>query len=111
MGTVLQAFNDNDVMVRLSPFLDKNDKWTGELLVGIVSSDDSVLDDDDYFSIMQLATMLSAAVQLMEEDETFRDTLYNYMDTVVKGENEPEVQTISVVPEEDSNVVRLSFGQ
>ena len=75
MGTVFQQFDDNDILIRLSPFLNDRGEWTGELLVGIASSEDNDLTENDYFHVMQLGSMLCAAVPLMEESESFRNCL------------------------------------
>ena len=51
MGTVFQQFDDNDILIRLSPFVDNKGEWTGELLVGMSSSEDNELSENDYFHI------------------------------------------------------------
>jgi len=106
MAKILHKFDDDDVMVKLSPFLDEDGSWTGELTVGIVASEDNALDDDDYFHVMNLASMLCAAVPLMEESTNFREELYNYTQTVLKEDNKPSIERV-----ENSNIVKLNFEQ
>ena len=105
MGTIFQQFDDNDILVRLSPFLDPKGEWTGELLVGMVSSEDNDLSEDDYFSIMQLASMLCAAVPLMEEDEKFREVLYKHTQTMIEKDDKRKPK---IVKQED-NVIKVNF--
>ena len=38
-------FDPNDYIIRLSPFLDKKGEWTGELMVGTVTTDDNNMSD------------------------------------------------------------------
>jgi len=105
MATIFKEFDDNDVMVRLSPFLDPKGEWTGELLVGIVASEDNDLSDDDYMSIMQLGSMLCAAVPLMEDDEKFREMLYNQTQNMLE-EDKKKKPTIT---KQEDNVIKVNF--
>ena len=106
MGTVFQQFDDNDILIRLSPFLDDSGGWTGELLVGIASSEDNDLTDNDYFHIMQLGSMLCAAVPLMEESETFRIMLYEYTQKVLEEEKKQKKKS---VVEKHDNIIKVNF--
>jgi hypothetical protein len=106
MGTVFKQFDDNDILIRLSPFLDDSGGWTGELLVGIASSEDNDLTDNDYFHIMQLGSMLCAAVPLMEESETFRKMLYEYTQKVLEEEKK---QKKKAVVEKHDNIIKVNF--
>jgi len=105
MGTIFQQFDDNDILIRLSPFLDQKGSWTGELLVGIASSEDNDLPEDDYFHIMQLGSMLCAAVPLMEDDEKFRDMLYKYTQNVLEEEKKGKREIV----EKHDNIIKVNF--
>tara|TARA_R100001082_G_scaffold108483_2_gene83776 strand:- start:72 stop:392 length:321 start_codon:yes stop_codon:yes gene_type:complete len=106
MGTVFQQFDDNDILIRLSPFLDEKDGWTGEVLVGIATSEDNYLSENDYFHIMQLGSMLCAAVPLMEESETFRKMLYEYTQNVLEEERKEKKKK---VVEKHDNIIKVNF--
>tara|TARA_Y100000401_G_scaffold55493_1_gene43818 strand:+ start:549 stop:869 length:321 start_codon:yes stop_codon:yes gene_type:complete len=106
MGTVFQQFDDNDILIRLSPFLDEKDGWTGEVLVGIATSEDNYLSENDYFHIMQLGSMLCAAVPLMEESETFRKMLYEYTQNVLEEEKKEKKKK---VVEKHDNIIKVNF--
>ena len=106
MATVFEDIEDNDILVRLSPFLDPKGEWTGELLVGLVTSQDNTLSDDDYFHMMQLGSMLCASVPLMEENVKFRDMLYKYAKNVLEEEKK---QKKSKVTERKDNVIKVNF--
>lgn len=105
MATIFKEFDDNDVMVRLSPFLDPKGEWTGELLVGIVASEDNDLSDDDYMSIMQLGSMLCAAVPLMEDDEKFREMLYNQTQNMLEEDRKKK----PTITRQENNVIKVNF--
>lgn len=103
---ILLDFDPNDFIIHISPFLDAQGKWTGELLVGNTTTDENSLDDDDYINLMRLVHMVCASVPAMEENETVRETLYKYVENVLKESNEkvPKVRR-----NENSNVIELSF--
>ena len=47
-------FNPNDFIIRISPFIDDQGAWTGELHVGSCTTDENTLSDEDYINLMQL---------------------------------------------------------
>ena len=108
MGTIFQQFDDNDILIRLSPFLDDRGGWTGELLVGLASSEDNDLTENDYFHVMQLGSMLCAAVPLMEESESFRKMLYEYTQNVLEEEKKGNKKKKKVVEKHD-NIIKVNF--
>lgn len=103
---ILLDFDPNDFIIRISPFLDEQGKWTGELMVGSTTTDENYLDEDDYLNLMRLIQMVCASVPAMESDENVRETLYKYAEDVLKESNEnvPKVRR-----NENSNVIELSF--
>ena len=66
---VFISFDANDYIVRLTPFIDKEGNWTGEILVGTITTDENNLSDEDHFNLMTITKMVCAAVPAMEEDE------------------------------------------
>ena len=97
-------FEPNDFVIRVTPVLDKQDKWTGDLKVGYMTLDENYLDDDDYQHIDLLTNLMLASVPLMEEDHNFRDTLYKQHETMLKSTSKP------IIKHGEDNVVHLDFG-
>jgi hypothetical protein len=97
-------FEPNDFIVRISPLLDADNKWTGELKVGTITTDDNTLDDEDYSHLMYLSTMICSAVPLMEQSEKFRSMLDKYtQESMEPVKKKPTVETVA------DNVVKLKF--
>ena len=48
MKSVTDKINPEDFVIGIRPTLDKDDVWTGEINMNIVTSKDNLLDDDDY---------------------------------------------------------------
>ena len=103
---ILLDFDPNDFIIRISPFLDEQGKWTGELLVGNTTTDENYLDDDDYLNLMRLVHMVLASVPAMEENEMIREVLYKYAESVQKEEQE---KIPKVTSKQGSNVIELNF--
>jgi hypothetical protein len=104
---IFMEFDANDYIVRLSPFLDKNGTWTGELLVGTVTTEENNMSDDDHYNLMQITKMVCAAVPGMEEDEYIRNTLTSIAERVEAEEEKPEKPKVQSVEE---NVISVNFN-
>ena len=97
-------FEPNDFVVRITPVLDTDDTWSGDLKVGYMTLDENYLNDSDYQHIDLLTNLMLASVPLMEEDNKFRDTLYKYHEAMLKSTSKP------IVTHSENNVVHLDFG-
>ncbi len=96
-----------DFAIRLHPKLDKNNKWTGEVVVGIVTSESSKLDDHDYSGMLQFTNMLCSCVPMMEEDLEFREAVIEYYESeLVKV----DIPVPKVTKEPNTNIIRLHFN-
>jgi|TARA_R110002167_G_scaffold36569_1_gene115551 heat shock protein HslJ len=106
---VFISFDANDYLVRLTPFIDKKGNWTGEILVGTVTTDENNMSDEDHFNLMTITKMVCAAVPAMEEDEYVRDTLNEIVDkTEEEEENALPKDKIDSIKE---NVISVNFNQ
>ena len=103
---VFVDFEPNDYIIRLSPFLDEQGNWTGELMVGSVTTGENNLSDEDHFSLMQLTQLVCASVPALEESEQVRKILTSIVEDI--SYDEPEVVE-SKVQEVKENVIRVNF--
>mgnify|MGYP003651553082 FL=1 len=106
---IFLEFDPNDYIIRLSPFLDSKGDWTGELLVGTVTTDENDMSDEDHFNLMTITKMVCASVPAMEEDDNVRDVLNSIVDRV-EDEDEEETSPTIVVDSTDDNVINVSFN-
>jgi len=102
-------FDPNDYIIRLSPFLDKKGEWTGELMVGTVTTDDNNMSDHDHFQLMHLTAMVCASIPAMEEDEDVRQVLADIVAEVQEELKEVEVTAEKKVIAVDDNVINVKF--
>ncbi len=57
----------NDICIMLKPIIDK-DKWTGDVSIGLVSTDRMSLDREDQIDLLKLARRVCAIFPMMLED-------------------------------------------
>jgi len=98
-------FEPNDFIIRISPVLDDDDAWTGELTVGYLTLDENYLNESDYTHVDMVTNLTLSAIPLMEEDIEIRNRLYKYTTSVLEQEGKPVVEK-----EDDSNVIKLRFN-
>jgi len=102
---ILIDFHPNDYIIRLSPFVDEKGNWTGELMVGTISTEDNVMNDTDHYQLMHLTQMVCASIPAMEESEEFRELLTEIVDDVVAGSEEEDSKITGV----DENIISVKF--
>jgi len=98
-------FEPNDFIIRISPVLDDDDAWTGELTVGYLTLDENYLNESDYTHVDMVTNLTLSAIPLMEEDIEIRNRLYKYTTAVLEKEGKPVVEK-----EDDSNIIKLRFS-
>ena len=97
-------FEPNDFVIRVTPVLDEDDIWTGDMKVGYLTLDENYLREEDYQHVDLLTNLMLASVPLMEEDIKFRNTLYKFHEDMLKIQDKPKVSHT------EDNVVHLDFG-
>jgi len=102
--TVKNKMRDEDFVVNIRPQIDKHFKWTGEVYISIMSSEDNPLDDDDYYGVLEFCRTMCATVPLMERDEDLR------LRAVEEAKRNDEIPSPKgKVVDRHDNVVVLSF--
>lgn len=96
-------FNPNDFVIRISPEINDEGDWTGDLTVGMLTTDDNTMKAEDFAHLKVLTDMLIAAIPLMEQDPEVRRKLFRIVDTIDNEEEKP------LIAERDGNVVRVNF--
>ena len=105
---VFLDFNPNDYIIRLTPFLDDMGNWTGELLVGTVTTDENNLTEEDHFNLMGITRMVCASVPAMEENDQVRDVLNIIVDRIERDPDEGDEPQL-VVSSVEENVINVNF--
>jgi hypothetical protein len=112
---ILIDFHPNDYIIRLSPFLDDTGNWTGELMVGTISTEDNVMNDTDHYQLTHLTQMICAAIPAMEESQEVRDLLSEIVEeaksdgTLIEEPEEVETKKKPDITSIDKNIINVKF--
>jgi hypothetical protein len=107
--TIYVDFMPNDFVIRISPVMDDEDTWTGELNVGYLTMDENYMSKEDYAHVDIVTNMTLSAIPLMEEDMQVRSKLYKYTMDALNSTPEEHVKAVTAEHEDDSNVIKLRF--
>ena len=102
---------DEDFVVNVRPQIDKHFKWTGEVYISIMSSEDNPLDDDDYYQVEHICKMLCATLNYLEVEPKFRDDINDYVANVLDKELEEAYKDDTKKIEYTDNVIQVSFNK
>ena len=76
---ILLDFDPNDFLIRLNPVTDENGEWNGDVAIGVITTPDNDLDEEDFDGMMYLTMMVTASLPLMEDSVEFRTKLQHYV--------------------------------
>ena len=110
---ILIDFHPNDYIIRLSPFVDEKGNWTGELMVGTISTADNVMNDTDHYQLMHLTQMVCAAIPAMEASEVVRDLLTEIVEEAKDQDDiteETETKKKPNITSVDENIINVKFN-
>jgi hypothetical protein len=110
---IIESISDEDFLIRIRPFADENGEWSGEIDISIMALPDNPLSDEDYGSIMHFTKMMCATVPVMEQEESIRNIIHEYVLKVIDNEMEIDVELeeeMGVEKTYDGNVVHLTFN-
>lgn len=62
-----------DFVIVVTPHLDKEKNWDGQVSLRIAMDDKNPLSDDDFEGMVNFTRQICASVPLMEENKMFRD--------------------------------------
>ena len=51
-------FEPNDFVIRVTPLLDEDDRWTGDMKVGYLTLDENYLREEDYQHVDLLTNLM-----------------------------------------------------
>ena len=107
------TIDDEDFIIRVRPTIEDGGEWTGEIDISIISQPDNPLNDEGYGQIMHFCKMMCATVPVMEQEETIRNIMHEYVLKVLDNEMDIDVELedeMGVEKTYDGNVVHLAFN-
>ena len=107
--SILIDFDPNDFLIRLNPMLDESGNWSGDISVGIVTTPENNLDEEDFYQMMYLTMMVTAALPLMEDSVEFRKALNKYAKKLHDSSDEETEPSKPKTEKIADNVIKLKF--
>ena len=106
MTDKLQEPGRDDFLLVIKPHVNEDNKWTGEVSVNIVTSENNKLDDEDYFSMMEFTRLIGASIPVMEVNPRYRALLEKQADKYMPLKKEENMLKVSDVRD---NVIEVNF--
>ena len=101
---------DEDFLIRIRPFKDKDGSWNGDIDLSIITQPQNDLEDEDYFQIMHFCKMMASTVPIMEHNEDLREMVHDYVIEHVDKQYTIELESRPRIIDRDDNVVTIDFG-
>jgi len=104
--------DDQDILIRMSPILDHQNNWTGDVNLQVMDSATNPLSDRDYDEIMFFARMCLASIDLLRTDEDLSKRVFNIVQDELKEENKPSLSDKPVMPViyRQDNIIKVDFN-
>lgn len=110
---IIDALENEDFLIRVRPFADDDGTWNGEIDISIMAFPDNPMDDEDYGNVMHFVKMMCATVPLMEQEESLRELVHEYVMKVIDNDTGIDVELeeeCGVEKTYDGNIVHLNFN-
>lgn len=110
---MMENINDEDFLIRIRPFANDDGTWSGEIDVSLMAFPNNPMDDDDYGQVMHFVKMVCATVPVMQEEESIRNLVHEYVETVIDNDMGIDVELeeeCGVEKTYDDNIVHLKFN-
>ena len=95
--------DDQDVLIRMSPLLDHQNNWTGDVNLQVLDSVNNPLSDRDYADMMFFARMCIVGIDLQRSDDEWAKKIYQVTRKELKKEAQPKVTS------RQDNVITVDF--
>tara|TARA_R110002012_G_C11429816_1_gene589295 strand:+ start:96 stop:446 length:351 start_codon:yes stop_codon:yes gene_type:complete len=111
--------NTNDFALVLSP-REVDNKWTGEVDINIKYDDSNEYSEEDKDAIVNLMTLMSTCVDMMENDSEMLQKVFKHRDALEEGNVKEELLALDMleskvdrapkIVETVGNVIKLNWG-
>lgn len=106
------TIEEDDVAFILTPKLDKDGKWNGMLQSAVATHPETILDDRTMSRLIELITLISAFIDVVQEDQYVYDTVSERRDELLEeagyGVDADDEEDYEVVEGTDNKVIKLT---
>ena len=91
----------NDFLIQISPSVDEDHNWTGEVTINVIVSTNPTLSEDDHYKLLMFTKTVCAAVPMYEDDHAVYEQAMEYVAIAEEAANNTE--------EEDSHFFKHNY--
>ena len=107
----IMKYSLSDFVVKISPIFSKENKWTGEVNIDVLTPHKKNISKDVYVGVDRFVKMMLCSIPVMELDSKVQKTIFEYT-----YENYPEIFDEDYEDDEDviiergeGNIINLTF--
>jgi|TARA_R110001592_G_scaffold83962_1_gene248549 hypothetical protein len=111
MTVEVDDFGINDIIIRMTPDFDNEDRWSGYIDMQIITDNKHTIQKNDFINLMQVASLICSSLPVMEINEDFRNTLCDYVESMVEQDKKDEKKELikESVNNTTGNIIRVNF--
>ena len=96
-----------DFMILVTPIFESNDDWTGNVNIDVAYPKNHDLTKETFSGIDFFIRMMIGSLSLMQDNETMREAMYNYVAEDYSDEFEDLIEAV----EDNKKSVKIEYGQ
>ena len=108
-----EHIGDEDFLIQVSPTVDDESHWTGQVEINIITSDDSSLVKEELEALLFFCQMICASVPIYEHHDSIREMAAWLVNEKYSEEGKKKLnggqRTAGVVSTED-NIIKVDFN-
>ena len=104
----------NDFLIHISPSVDEEHNWTGEIAIDLIVSAGASLCDADHSRLLTLAKTICAAVPMYEDDPDLYDRAMEYVAISEEGANDTSGDDSYFFKQDytsEGNIISVNFNK
>tara|TARA_R110001592_G_scaffold39008_2_gene128591 strand:+ start:898 stop:1206 length:309 start_codon:yes stop_codon:yes gene_type:complete len=97
----------------MKPNFSNEGKWDGNIDLDIITDNKHTILKQDYLQLMQVASLVCSSLPMMEIDEEFRNTLCEYVESMIEEDKIEEKKEIikDSVANTTGNIIKVNFSK
>tara|TARA_R110002074_G_scaffold48725_2_gene124498 strand:+ start:1058 stop:1366 length:309 start_codon:yes stop_codon:yes gene_type:complete len=97
----------------MKPNFSNEGKWDGNIDLDIITDNKHTILKQDYLQLMQVASLVCSSLPMMEIDEDFRNTLCEYVESMIEEDKIEEKKNIikDSVANTTGNIIKVNFSK
>jgi len=101
----------NDILIHISPSVDANCNWTGEINVDLIESKESSLCEDDHDNLLLLSKAVCASIPMYEDDVELYDKALSYIAMAEDATHGIEDPYLFEKYTKEGNILNVNFSK